>query len=279
MIKWITLVVTTCLMLSRTGSAEIYIENLAVTAVFTDCFYVSEQDRSAGIAVSFTGTFPELGDVVSLMGTVSSTPTGERLFTADTVDVTAHYDMRTGPFRPLGMTNEVVGGEAVSSFTCGVVGGHGLNNVGLLVKTLGRVTYVAGSPSACHFYIDDSSAASDDSGHSGLRVDGLVPASLAVGDLVEVSGISSMRSSSGQVYPCLRPRRDSDIAVLLRGESGPAQTTQSVVPAATTRSVSSMPGNGPARASGQRAGHNQRCIDSAGWSIDPSGRSSGSRSS
>jgi len=104
---------------------------------------------------------------------------------------------------PLALTNRDVGGGRLNDYTPGVEGGVGMNNIGLLIRTWGKVTFVDGS------------------GHVGLRVsyDNLAPGNTitppALNSYVAVTCISSTwLNGSGQIQPNLRPRRQSDITVI-----------------------------------------------------------------
>jgi len=123
--------------------------------------------------------------------------------------------------KPVMMSNRAVGGGQLNEYTPGVAGGIGLNNIGLLVRTWGTVTYVDAVNK--FFYIDDGSRLNDMSGiHGavGLRVSysGLAPGVTftppSVGELVAVTGISSTTAITvGQetrIIPTLKPRRDAD---------------------------------------------------------------------
>lgn len=73
------------------------------------------------------------------------------------------------PPKPLGLGNRSVGGGDFNTLTPGPSDGAGLNNVGLLVWSCGRVT---ASDSAA-LYVDDGSNLDDGSGNAGVRVEGL----------------------------------------------------------------------------------------------------------
>ncbi len=82
----------------------------------------------------------------------------------------------------------------------GVADGEGLNNIGLLTCTTGRVTSVGPD----HFYIDDGSGLSDTSGHVGLKVEagGSVPP--AQGAYVRVLGISACFRDGENLHRLIR---------------------------------------------------------------------------
>ncbi|MCX8053140.1 MAG: hypothetical protein N3B12_04980, partial [Armatimonadetes bacterium] len=77
--------------------------------------------------------------------------------------------------RPLAMNNAAVGGGRLNEHTPGVEGGVGMNNIGLLIRTWGKVTFV--DETNKFFYINDGSGRNDGSGYVGIRVsyDNLAP--------------------------------------------------------------------------------------------------------
>jgi hypothetical protein len=82
----------------------------------------------------------------------------------------------------------------------GIAGASGLNNIGLLISTAGRVTYACPS----YFYIDDGSALQDGSGCVGIKV---LPYGLAVpsqGSYRRVTGISSCYKSGSDLVRLIR---------------------------------------------------------------------------
>jgi len=123
---------------------------------------------------------------------------------------------------PLGINNKALGGGPLNQYTPGVAGGVGLNNIGLLVRTWGTVTYV--DPGQQFFYIDDGSALDDKSGFRGVRVSyaGLAAGNTfnppSIGERVVITGISSTSAISTaqgtRIIPTLRPRRQADMAPL-----------------------------------------------------------------
>ncbi|MHB9036463.1 MAG: hypothetical protein ACYC64_07330 [Armatimonadota bacterium] len=119
--------------------------------------------------------------------------------------------------KPLAMTNRAIGGGALNIYTPGVENGTGTNNIGLLIKTWGVVTYVDTSTTPTYFYIDDGSGLQDGSGHKGVRV---AIDNLATGNSITppsetqhaaIVCISSTISINGKIQPNLRPRRQTDI--------------------------------------------------------------------
>ncbi len=100
----------------------------------------------------------------------------------------SHSRERRDAPKPLIIGNTALGGADLNAHTPGVTGGVGPNNVGLLVTAYGKVT-AAGDT---FFYIDDGGS----SAGSGVRIE-TAPAGLAVGDVVAVTGMSSVTSSGG----------------------------------------------------------------------------------
>ena len=129
---------------------------------------------------------------------------------------------------PIAMSNRSLGGTALNDYTPGVVGALGPNNIGLLVKTWGKVTWVD-TANQC-FYIDDGSripagtTRSDNGqtvygvrvGYSGLAT-GVAPVTPpAENDYVLVTGIcSTIRYTVGDdIRPNVRVRSGADISNL-----------------------------------------------------------------
>ena len=113
------------------------------------------------------------------------------------------------PPAPLSVRNVDVGGGAfgrqagVWDAANGEAGG--LNNIGLLISTWGKVTRVGQG----YFYISDGTPIDDGSGHQGIRVD--FPYSGTEGRYVKVTGISSCLRSGARLIRLIRPRSGSDI--------------------------------------------------------------------
>lgn len=191
----------------------------AGTLDFAGAFYVEEPDRSSGIRVEPIDLAVEpisRWQIVSVTGYLA-TVGGERAIVNATVELCGGIKM----LRPLAMSNLRLGGGPVGRFTLGVYpSGTGPNNVGLLVTSYGRVTWV--SPDRKSFYIDDGSELQDGSGHKGVCVsleglaDGNVIVPPHVGAYVSVTGISSCGyeySPVEQPVRILKPRSQEDIRV------------------------------------------------------------------
>lgn len=125
--------------------------------------------------------------------------------------------------QPLAVKNAAVGGGDIAGTpTKGVAGGVGLNNIGLLIRTWGMVTYR--DTVNKFFYINDGSNLNDGntlgSGATavlGLRVSydnlatGVTINPPTVDTFVAITGISSTFATGSIIHPNLRPRSQSDI--------------------------------------------------------------------
>lgn len=173
--------------------AYVTVGGYVVTAVFGDGFYVESPDRCLGVRVVGASAAPNVGDVVSLTGTMA-TENGERVINAMTVDITG----TSAAIAPLGMNNRNLGGGDYGS-NLGVTGGYGPNSLGLLVTTTGKVVGVDGSTLA----IDDGSGVT-------VRVLGAV-GSFSVDDYVSVVGVSTVVVDGEARMRAVRPRGEIDI--------------------------------------------------------------------
>ena len=135
---------------------------------------------------------------------------GERMIDADAV---THSDPDGLAPVPIGMSNKRVGGDAMGYSSgppptgqMGIIGKIGLNNIGLLVKTWGRVTLVDGSPTPAFVKITD--------GFGEIVVD-LAPGATipSVGDKVSVIGISSCYAVGDDLYSKIKLRSSIDLII------------------------------------------------------------------
>jgi hypothetical protein len=158
-----------------------------VTAIFSadGCIYIEDADRSSGIRVVNPGTGLAVGDRVDVTGTMGTRSlsgySSERQISSATVT-----RVSSGiPLQPIGVVCRDLGGEAVPPLVPGVNGGVGLNNMGLLAQIAGKVTYIVSS----YIYVDDGSNIQDISGRTGVMVKCPGTPTVAVGDMVAVTGI------------------------------------------------------------------------------------------
>lgn len=129
----------------------------------------------------------------------------------------------SSPLAPVYLTNRALGGGALNQYTQGVADGVGLNNIGLLIRTYGKVTYID-TANQC-FYIDDGSGCvsgatrPDNSPVIGVRVSygGLatgVTINPPTATYVAVTGVISTAMVGTLVRPNVRPRHPDDIVPL-----------------------------------------------------------------
>ncbi|HUV04030.1 MAG TPA: S8 family serine peptidase [Armatimonadota bacterium] len=168
-----------------------------------DRFYIESPDRSCGIQVRrASGDQPAERDKVTVVGGMGLAD-GERGILDSSITRTA-----TGCTLPdpVCMTNRDFGGADVGSLIPGITGGCGLNSIGLLVKTWGKVTYIGSD----HFYIDDGSGVQG-AGHVGIKIrcPGLTKPSPT--QYVVAAGICSLELDGSIRYPVLRVRKQADL--------------------------------------------------------------------
>ncbi len=196
--------------MSSNGTA-VNIPSAVVTAVFPEYFYIQSASRAAGLRVASMPQGLARGALVSVSGTVQTTPDQEKQVIASSVTVSGQ-----GAAGSLVMRLETLGGadlafSAVSGAgQSGVSGGFGLNNVGLLVRVCGRVV----SAGQGVFYVSDGSSVQDISGQKGVRVLLESAALPVVGSTVVVTGISSCVLDQGEIQRVVRVQSAADIVAL-----------------------------------------------------------------
>ena len=182
--------------------------------------YAQDPKRSDGIMLYFTSTVPAGladGDFVDVSGSVGVV-SGERAIMNPSV--TKRTDLANSKPRALGMTGKTIGGGAFAS-QIGVVDQYsyprqmaaGLNNIGLLVRSAGKVKQIGTD----WFYIDDGCDLDDGTGNNGIYVYvGMSIQRPNTNKKVIITGISSCEILSGSPVArrVLRPRRQTDIRVL-----------------------------------------------------------------
>lgn len=150
---------------------KVNLEDMVVTATWPDFFYVETKDRSWGMKIDEFSLGLEPGMIVGVRGKIRTDENGERFIERADFEPS---NAETADIKPVYMTNRSLGGsnwQYDQTWGCGqrgVEGGFGLNNIGLLVKTTGTVTYEGDR----WCYIDDGSNLNDGSGYKGLLVYG-----------------------------------------------------------------------------------------------------------
>ncbi len=214
----------TCALKNSPDGSHVDIRPVSVVAVFAGAdpsgknwIYVEKTDRSSGIRVKTDKTFT-VNQLLAVSGALQTdTSTGERYIDAD--PDSPELDGGTFEIKALGMRNQWIGGRAYG-YEPVISGGFGLYNVGMLISSWGRVTYV--DTTGHYFYMDDGSRLQDGSGHTGVRV--VVPASVALPDLyafVKVKGISGAMSLNSAYVRILRVRSEGDITTVTSWSNTP----------------------------------------------------------
>ncbi|MHB9035180.1 MAG: RHS repeat domain-containing protein, partial [Armatimonadota bacterium] len=169
--------------------------------------YIQEQNRASGIRIIALNDFwAPRGDRVTITTGQVTTVDNERALAV----LPANFSrLNSGTIAPVGMNNKMVAGGPFNTFTPGATGAFGLNNVGLLVKTWGRVSDVQPS----YFYINDGS---DD---IGVKVDlndgpNNLPHSLQNGDYGAVTGVVRLENVNGQLRRVIKPEWYTDIQAI-----------------------------------------------------------------
>ena len=193
-----------------------------VSAVFGEQFYVESDDRVSGVLVKREGHTLHKGDRARVLGAMATNLDSERFIDASTADSTG-----TGSVGPLGMPNKSIGGG-----TCGLQSGvwgwlyttdqfghpvrlwdqaAGLNNIGLLISTCGKVTGIEHpDPPALPswFTIDDG---------SGINLKCIVPSGVTIEpgwEYVRVTGVASCEKVGSELHAVVKVRSREDITAL-----------------------------------------------------------------
>lgn len=183
-------------------------------------FYIEDGNRLGGIRI-YVGTNTSIhvseGDMVDVSGMIKNA-SGERYI--DYPEVVMRFPGSVN-LRPYYMPNLTLGGVGTD---VRYTGGVGVNNVGLLVTTAGKVTYVDTATTKRFFYVDDGSAMSDGiviggTTRTGVRVqiNGLATGNTitapGMGDFVRVTGICAPLTAPIGISVQLRPRTQDDVVV------------------------------------------------------------------
>ncbi len=149
-----------------------------VSAAWPGVFYIETADRTCGIRVENPDHTLVPGQTARIFGFMKTNPDGERV-----IDASWAMPDGSATVRPLGVINRSLGGT------------QGLSNLGLLVRTFGKVTDVDISMAQRWYKISDG---------SGANVKVILPLGVLppnIGTYVTVTGISSRYSSGGNTYP------------------------------------------------------------------------------
>lgn len=176
---------------------------------FANRVYIEEPDRNAGIAVdtSRVNLTNWRGDIVTVVGMLM-TVDGERVVKASNVILVASNI----ELKPVFLANSAIGGGPLGQYTPGVAGSCGLNNVGMFVRTFGRIV----DQGEGFFVIDDGSrhetcgkclnngVAVATTGMASDENPIVIPPK---GSYVTVTGIVScfIDAATGKIFPLIRP--------------------------------------------------------------------------
>jgi hypothetical protein len=170
-----------------------------VSAKFGTYFYIESANRSSGIRVGGSDSGLAIGQEVRVVGKMDTLPSGERYIAATEITGLSGVNIIT----PLGMSNKAMGGGD-SEGQVGVSGGTGLNNIGLLVRTTGKVTQIASD----RYRLDDGSGVS--------LVAQMASGSMADESYVAVTGISSCeRDAEDNVQRLLLVQSADDVSTVI----------------------------------------------------------------
>ncbi|MDO8589574.1 MAG: cellulase family glycosylhydrolase [Armatimonadota bacterium] len=175
-----------------------------VSAAFSGSFYIQEPASPIGLKVVSSASVAS-GDEVDVAGVMGGAAS-ERF-----IDCTGNGVIKTtpGPGGPdtVVLSAASVGGTELNSYSPGVVGGIGPNNIGLFATVFGIVTQRQ-TTAPMYFYVDDGSGRRDGTTTGGSENVGVRvisdPAGFAEGSYVAVKGAVSCFDSSGprpQILP------------------------------------------------------------------------------
>lgn len=194
---------------------RVAVPNMVVTAVFGSYFYAQDSGRSpsSGTRVQWSGGGVAVKDVVNVSGYMITRSEGEHCISASIVTKVGSVDT----LYPVGVTNKAIGGgdfnyqSSAGVGQQGILGATGLNNLGMLITTCGKVTTVGTGT----FTIDDGSGVSPAvSVPSGITLPN-------VNDYVSVTGISACTKTGSDLYRLIKMRGANDLVYVFR----PAPTT------------------------------------------------------
>ncbi|MEJ5298176.1 MAG: hypothetical protein WHZ52_09085 [Armatimonadota bacterium] len=185
--------------------SPVRVGRVVVTARLADCIYLQPHGEIWGIRLHGTAGLPDWneGDLVRASGTMGTLPTGERFV------LSAPEPLPEG--QVAGMQPVTIGvrwlggGDQRDAFGFlmqrGPAGGTGVNTIGRLIRTWGRVSDSSGTS----FTLEDG---------SGVRATVLIRQWMsppAAGELVSVTGICSLDEQGGRVVLI---RKDADVVKL-----------------------------------------------------------------
>ncbi|MDO8682444.1 MAG: NBR1-Ig-like domain-containing protein, partial [Armatimonadota bacterium] len=175
------------------------IRGKVVSCVFDEGFYIQDPGGFFGLRVQPAAAVA-VGQLVDIAGVIGGAH-AERF-----INLTGNaISSSTGPGSPppIALGASALGGDELNDLTPGVTGGVGLNNIGLLVRTWGRVTEV--DPSGNYFRISD--------GSKQIKILSESLAEPSGEPYVVITGICVRDISDGEPRAAVRPRTQADIII------------------------------------------------------------------
>ena len=157
--------------------------------------YIEQEDRSSAIRIEpqDTSLFVNAGDRISFQGALTLRNKAEAVLAGATVQ-----GQESGsPIQPLYMNTKVLGGSK-QGFQPAVFPGVGLNNVGMLVTVVGKLTEYDADATGLFFRVDDGSVLypMGASMATGVKVRG-IPMTAAVGSAwVKATGVVTVETET-----------------------------------------------------------------------------------
>ncbi|MHB9035596.1 MAG: WD40 repeat domain-containing protein [Armatimonadota bacterium] len=172
-----------------------------ITAAYPNFFYIESESCECGIRVEKAAHGLSVGARVSVNGVLQTNSDGERYIQASSV-----VSNGTGEVRPLGTSCRALGGgdfnysQTTGAGQIGINGANGLNNIGMLVRTWGRVSSLGSN----RYALTDG---------SGDDVTVVTPAGVGItsGAFTTLAGISSCENDNGVIKRVLLVSSASDI--------------------------------------------------------------------
>lgn len=184
----------------RPDGDVIQLSGKVVSASLPSVYWIEEEDRSSGIRVE-SALAPAMGTRMVVTGALATTA-GERRI----VPVSETAGASAGKIAPVAMVGKALGGGPLGAHSQGVHGGSGPNNIGLLVRTWGRITAMGEG----YYYIDDGSGIADGTDTLGTPNVGVRVLSdsggRGLGEFVTVTGVcATFANGSSQVQRAIQP--------------------------------------------------------------------------
>lgn len=147
-------------------------------------FYLEETNRSSAIRIDSAAN-PPVGSIVNVKGSASGAGGERKLANTEVRIITTSGN----PLQPLFFRGDAIGGSSLNQYTPGVDEGVGVYNIGLYIKSFGKVTSVHTG----YFMMTDGSAAVRVNSTKNVSVNQYVLVSGIVGYYIPYGKSSSIR--------------------------------------------------------------------------------------